>query len=252
MSFLVGAEAYDRFMGRYSTRLAPQLADLAMVRPGQTALDVGCGPGALTAELVSRLGPGSVSAADPSDTFVAAVRERYPEVVVAQAKAEDLPFDDDSFEVALAQLSVHFMTDPVTGIGEMARVTRGDGVVAACVWDHAGGHGPLNVFWTAARQLDPDVHDESDLPGTSEGHLGELFRDAGLRDVEDGVLTVVTEHATFDEWWEPYTLGVGPVGAHMAGLDPEGQEELRELCRQMLPTPPFLQTAVAWSARGVV
>jgi ubiquinone/menaquinone biosynthesis C-methylase UbiE len=175
VNFDVAADAYDRFMGRYSLLLSPQLADLAAVRKGQRVLDVGCGPGALTAELVRRLEPAAVAAVDPSEPFVAAARARYPGVDVQQASAEQLPFPDHSFDAALAQLVVHFMSDPVAGLAEMARVTRHGGVVAACVWDHAGGRGPLSLFWQAARELDPDVHDESQLPGGREGHLVELF-----------------------------------------------------------------------------
>src|SRR4030088_98127 len=137
-------------MGRYSGRLAPQLADLAGVTDGQRALDVGCGPGALTSELVARLGPAAGNPAHPSESFVNAARERYPGVDVFLAAAEDLPFEGDQFDVALVQLVVHFMSDPVSGLREMARVTRDDGIVAACVWDHAGGQGPLSVFWQAA------------------------------------------------------------------------------------------------------
>src|SRR5918999_1920901 len=165
MSFAVAADAYDRFMGRYSVPLAPQLADFASVTAGQRVLDVGCGPGALTAELVRRLGPAAVSAVDPSGPFVAAARERYPGVDVRRAAAEQLPFEDETFDASLAQLVVHFMSDPVAGLREMARVTRKGGVVAACVWDHAGGRGPLSVFWKAARELDPGVDDESQLAG---------------------------------------------------------------------------------------
>lgn len=151
----MGADAYDRFMGRYSVPLAPKLADLAAVAAGQRVLDVGCGPGALTAELARRLSPDAVAAVDPSESFVAAARERYPGVDVRRAPAEELPFDDETFDAAVAQLVVHFMSDPVVGLGEMARVTRGGGVVAACVWDHAGGRGPLGLFWEAAREIDP-------------------------------------------------------------------------------------------------
>ena len=146
MSFFVAAAAYDRFMGRYSRLLSAQMADLAGVRDGQQALDVGCGPGALTAELVARLGPGGVAAVDPSAPFVAAARERFPGIAVQQAPAEQLPFPDDRFDAALAQLVVHFMADPLAGLREMRRVTRPGGGVAACVWDHAGGRGPLGVF----------------------------------------------------------------------------------------------------------
>ena len=251
MGFDVAAEAYDRFMGRYSLPLSPQLADLAGVHAGQNVLDVGCGPGALTAELVKRVGAARVTAVDPSEPFVAAVATRNPGVTVRRAPAESLPFANGSFDATLAQLVVHFMTDPVAGLTEMARVTRSGGVVAACVWDHAGGRGPLGDFWAAARELDPGVHDESDLAGAREGHLAELFRVAGLREVTEATLSVSREHPTFDAWWEPYLEGVGPAGAYVATLSPERRIELRERCRERLPAAPFVQTALAWAARGL-
>jgi len=252
MTFAVAADSYDRFMGRFSALLAPQFAALADVTAGQRVLDVGCGPGALTTELVRLLGPEGVTAVDPSESFVAAARERHPGVTVDRAGAEELPFADSSFDAALAQLVVHFMSDPVAGLREMARVTRSDGVVAACVWDHAGGTGPLSSFWDAARDLDANVDNESLLPGARAGHLRELFASAGLRDVEDTSLVVTTEHPTFEDWWEPFTLGVGPAGAYVAGLDPERRAKLQERCRARPPEPPFTLTASAWAARGVV
>src|SRR4051812_15240830 len=146
MTFDVAADAYDRFMGRYSTLLAPQLADFAGVRAGQQALDVGCGPGALTAVLVDRLGVAAVSAVEPSQSFAEAVQGRYAGVEVHVGTAEALPFGNDIFDVALAQLVVNFMADPVAGLREMMRVTRAGGAVAACVWDHAGERTPLAPF----------------------------------------------------------------------------------------------------------
>jgi SAM-dependent methyltransferase len=250
VGFDVGAEAYDRFMGRYSVGLAAPLADLAGVSGGQRALDVGCGPGALTRELVARLGPDAVAAVDPSSSFVAAARERNPGVDVRLAPAEDLPFGDGAFDAALAQLVVHFMADPVAGLREMARVTRPGGAVAACVWDHAGGQGPLGVFWEAVHALEPDARDESDLAGARKGHLAELFAAAGLRVIEETVLAVHVEHASFEEWWEPFTLGVGPAGAYVTGLADADRDRLRELCRSRLPSPPFTVTASAWTVRG--
>jgi SAM-dependent methyltransferase len=252
MSFDVAADAYDRYMGRYSRLLSPQLADLAGVRSGQRVLDVGCGPGALTAELVARVGAPAVAAVDPSASFVAAARERNPVVEVRQASAEELPFPALTFDATLAQLVVHFMPDPILGLTEMARVTRADGVIAACVWDHHGAHGPLSLFWREARRLDPDVDDESQLPGVREGHLAELFAASGLREVESTVLWVSLEHATFDAWWEPFTKGVGPAGSYLAGLSPDRLVELREMCRAGIPTTPFVVTARAWAARGLV
>jgi SAM-dependent methyltransferase len=251
MSFDVAAEAYDGFMGRYSLLLSGQLADLASIRRGQRVLDVGCGTGALTSELVGRLGPSAVAAVDPSEPFVGATRARHPGVDVRQAPAERLPFPDDAFDAALAQLVVHFMKEPVAGIAEMARVTRRDGVVATCVWDHAGGQGPLRLFWHAARALDPDVDDESDLPGTRGGQLSELLEAAGLREIDETALSVSLEHPTFDAWWEPFTLGVGPAGAYLASLDADRRTELRESCRQQIPSEPFVVTAIAWAARGL-
>jgi SAM-dependent methyltransferase len=193
-----------------------------------------------------------VTAVDPSESFVAAVRERYSGVDVNHSSAERLPFGDRVFDAALAQLVVHFMTDPVAGLREMARVTRMDGVVAACVWDHAGGGGPLSVFWDAAGELDPDVVNESQLAGARKGELTQLFHAAGLRAIEESVLSVSVEHQSFEDWWEPFTLGVGPAGSYTAGLDSERRHELRERCRDVLPAAPFVVTARAWAARGVV
>jgi SAM-dependent methyltransferase len=250
VGFDVGAEAYDRFMGRYSVGLAAQMADLAGVGAGQRALDVGCGPGALTRELAARLGPEAVAAVDPSSSFVDAARERNPGVDVRLAPAEQLPFGDGAFDAALAQLVVHFMADPVAGLRDIARVTKPGGAVTACVWDHAGGQGPLGVFWRAVHELDPGAQDESGLAGAREGHLAELFAAAGVHDVEETLLAVDVEHPSFDEWWEPFTLGVGPAGAYVTGLADGERDRLRELCRSLLPSPPFTVTAKAWAVRG--
>jgi SAM-dependent methyltransferase len=251
MSFDVAAEAYDRFMGRYSVLLSPQLADFAGVQPRQRVLDVGCGPGALTAELAARVGAEAVSAVDPSEQFAAAARERNPGVEVVRASAEQLPFPDARFDAALAQLVVHFMSDPVAGIAEMKRVTRAGGVVAACVWDFGGRRGPLGPFWEVARDMDPDVADESQMAGARQGHLVELFEAAGLSDVREMALAASREHPTFEDWWTPFTGGVGPAGKYVAALDPERAAELRERCRALLPEAPFTLTAWAWAARGV-
>src|SRR5215471_13908145 len=189
-----------RFMGQYSEPLAVRFADLAGVRAGQRLLDVGCGPGALTAELARRAGPDAVSAVEPSSSFAAAVRERLPGVDVRRSAAERLPFPADAFDAALAQLVVHFMTDPVLGLREMSRVTRPGGVIAACVWDHAGGRGPLTAFWSAVRKLDPAADDESNLPGVREGDLLRLFAQAGLDQAQATTLTVRVRHAGFEQW----------------------------------------------------
>ena len=251
VTFDVAAGAYDAFMGRYSSLLVGQMADLAGVVPGRRAIDVGCGPGALTAELVRRLGAENVAAVDPSAPFVEAARSRLPGVDVREAPAEALPFDDGSFDVALAQLVVHFMTDPVAGIREMARVTRPGGIVVACVWDFAGDRSPLSPFWAAVKAMEPDNAGESSLAGARQGHLVEIFEAAGLRDVEEHVLAADLTHLTFEDWWNPFTAGVGPAGAHAKSLDATRRAELRERIQAALPPAPFTIAASAWAARGV-
>jgi SAM-dependent methyltransferase len=251
MTFAVPAEAYDRFMGRYSVLLSPQLADVAGVAAGHRVLDVGCGPGALTGELVARTGAANVAAIDPSPPFVEAARVRSPGVDVRLGSAEELPFEDDFFDAALAQLVVHFMADPAAGVAEMRRVTRPGGVVVACVWDHAGGHGPISPLWEAMRDLDLSGEGESRLVGSREGDLHALFASAGLDAVEEVALSVSAEHPTFEEWWEPFTLGVGPGGGYVARLDADTRDALRERCRVILPPAPFTLTVRAWTARGV-
>jgi SAM-dependent methyltransferase len=249
MAFDVSASAYDRFMGRYSVLLAPSFADLGRARSGQRVIDVGAGSGALTAELYER--GVDVVAVEPAGLFVDALRTRLPEVTVVAGAAEELPFADAEFDASLAQLVVHFMDDPSAGIAEMRRVTRVDGVVAACVWDHGTGRGPLSPFWEAARALDPTLSDESRMMGSNPGQLRRLLSDAGLHDVEETALEVSVEHPSFEEWWEPFELGVGPAGAYVSRLQPEQRDALREQCRSNLPRAPFSIAARAWAARGL-
>ena len=250
MSFDVSADAYTRFMGRYSEPLAERFADLAGVRSGQRALDVGCGPGALTAELSGRLGAGGVCAVDPSESFAVAAGERLPGVAVSVATAERLPFPDGAFDAVLAQLVVHFMADPVAGLREMGRVTRRGGVVGACVWDHGGGRGPLTPFWRAVRELDPSAADESGLAGVGEGELAALFGQAGLARIDATTLTVRASYAAFGQWWQPFTLGVGPAGDYVASLTARRRRLLRERCRELLGEGPFGVSATAWAVTG--
>ena len=252
MSFDVAGDAYDRFMGRYSRPLAADLAVWLDVRDGQRVLDVGCGPGALTEQLVARVGPDRVSAIDPSAPFVDACGRRFPGVDVRVGGAEALPYDDDAYDVAAACLVVHFMQDPVAGLAEMARVTRPGGSVAATVWDLAGSRAPMWPVWEALAEVDREHPGESGLRGGSAGDLARLLTAAGLRDVEEVELAVTVTHPSFEEWWEPYLHGVGPIGEALAALQPADRDRLAGACRDRLGDGPFAITAVAYAARGRV
>src|SRR4051794_18816644 len=202
------AAAYDRLVGRYSTPLARELVAFAGIEPGMQALDVGCGTGGLTAVLADALGPENVAGAEPSDTFVAAARERMPEVEIVQASAEALPFEDERFDAVLSQLVVNFMSDAERGVAEMARVARPGGTVAACVWDYSGRMKLLRAFWDAAREVAPEQAAAADEAGlmqwTREEELASLWQSAGLGDVRTGQLTVSVTYADFDELWLPF------------------------------------------------
>jgi SAM-dependent methyltransferase len=251
MSFEVAPEAYDRFMGRYSGPLAIEFADWLTATPGQRALDVGSGPGALTAVLADRLGPASVVAVDPSAPFVAAIRERLPGVTALSASAESLPFDDETFDLVAAQLVVQFMGDPLAGITELRRVARPGGIVAVNVWDFGGGRSPQSGFLRALKGLEPDTDDETDRTGSRRGQLGALLRAAGCRNVEESELSVTVTSPTFEEWWQPYTLGVGPAGSQLAALDQARRLEVRARCHELFGEGPIRTAATAWAAKGV-
>ncbi|MFC7495019.1 MULTISPECIES: class I SAM-dependent methyltransferase [unclassified Nocardioides] len=251
MAFEVAADAYDRYMGRYSAPLSVELLHALGPHPGERALDVGCGPGVLTAQLVDLLGAEQVAALDPSPPFVEATRVRLPGVDVRLASAEELPFDDDRFDLVLAQLVVPFLRAPDRGVHEMARVARPGAVVAATAWNNAeAGGSPLSPFWAAAHDVDPGAHDESTLVGVGDGELVRILRSAGLDDVRQLRLTVSVAHPTFEDWWEPYTFGVGPAGDYVAGLDDEQRGRLERRARERLGDGPFHVSGSAWCAVG--
>jgi SAM-dependent methyltransferase len=251
VDFRSSAAQYDRFMGRYTASLAPALAEAAGVTAGMRVVDVGCGPGGLTQELVARVGAERVAAIDPAAQYVAACRERNPGVDARQGVAEALPWPDGAFDAALSSLVIGFMADPEQGVREMARVVRPGGTVAICMWDLAGnGMTMLNTFWTAARTLAPGIAGERERPGVRDGDIGDRMRRAGLADVSESALEARVDYTGFADFWEPFTYGVGPAGQYLASLPAEQQDRLREICREQLRDGEFTLSARAWYARG--
>jgi SAM-dependent methyltransferase len=250
MTFEVSGNAYDTFMGHYARELAPVFADFADVHSG-SAVDVGCGSGILTEELASRLGAENVAAVDPSP-LVEACAARVPGADVRKGAAERLPWPDDSFDAALAQLVLHFLDDPVAGLSEMRRVTRPGGAVAACSWNFDEML-LLSMFWQSARTIVPAAPAETlELPSLEAfANLGER---AGLEDVEGAPLDVSTRYSSFEELWASFQLGVGPAGQFAASLDPETRDAVRDEYRRRIGEPDgsFTLSAQAWALRGRV
>jgi ubiquinone/menaquinone biosynthesis C-methylase UbiE len=252
MTFGISGDSYDRFMGRYSRELAPRFVAFAGIVPGMRALDVGCGSGSLTSALADRLGAANVAAADPSEPLLAACGHRVPGADVRLAPAEELPWPDASFDAVLSQLVLNFVADADAAVAEMRRVAAPGGIVASCTWDYAGGMRMLHTFWEAAAELDPQAPDESNMRYRTEEELESLWERHGLDDVETGPLVVEVAYESFDEYWEPFTLGVGPAGAYCASLDPDAREALRAGCFSRLGSPagPFSLGARAFAVRG--
>ena len=251
------AEAYERHVGRYAPELAAGMIELAGVEAGHRALDVGCGPGALTTALGEVIGPESVAAVDPSEAFVEVCRARAPDADVRVARAEELPFADDEFDAVLAQLVVQRLDDAPRGVAEMRRVARPGGVVAACVWDFAGEMTMLRTFWDAAVALDPDGARHfgagTPMPYCRPDELRALWADAGLVQVEVGELHAGVDYADFEDFWSSFLGGVGGSGAYCESLAEAGRNALRDEVRRRLGSPhgPFRLTARAWYARGM-
>jgi len=255
MSFAVSAEAYDRYMGRYSRQLAPLFADFAGLDPGWRVLDVGCGPGSLLSELAGRVGAEHVAGADPAAGFVSACVERVPGADVRLAPAEELPWSDGSFDAVLSQLVVSFLDDADAGLREMCRIAREGGVIAACTWDYGGEMQMLRTFWDAALALNPAAPDEARVLGyTDPSSLRELWRRAGMRELEIASLEVTVEYTGFDDYWDPFLSGTGPGGRYCVSLDDRHRAALSDECLRRLGTPEgsFTLSARAWAARGVV
>ena len=254
-TFRTPAEAYDRHVGRYGRELARALIAAAGVRPGRRALDVGCGPGALTCELVAVLGAEHVEAVDPSVPFAEACRRRLPGVHVEVAPAEALPFHDAAFDHAFAQLVVNFMSDPRRGVAEMRRVTRRGGTVVAAVWDYAGEMTLLRRFWDAAVALDASAADLDEgrcMPFCTREELGDLWRAAGLAGVNVAPVVAAADYDGFEDLWQPLELGVAPSGSYVASLAPDHRAALKQELRRRLHAgeDPFRLTARAWVATG--
>jgi SAM-dependent methyltransferase len=254
-TFRDATDLYGRFIGRYSPSISAALNEAVGIETGSRVLDVGCGPGGLTKALAAVVGAENVSAVDPSEPFAKTCREQVPGADVRVAAAEELPFADDSFDGAFAQLVVNFMSDAKRGVGEMKRVVRPGGTVGACTWDYADQMTMLRAYWDAAHEVAPEEAaqaDENTMRHSNVVELTDLWRQVGLDDVKGGELWVSAGYEDFDDLWSPFPSGIGPAGAFCAALSPERQGALRTAFARHLgdPSGPFELRARAWYAVG--
>jgi len=255
MTFAIPGAAYDRFMGRYSSRLAPQFADFATIRAGMRVLDVGCGPGALTTELVRRVGAAHVAAIDPSSSFVEACRSRLQDADIRQGASERLPWADGVFDAALAQLVLSFVSDAGQSARELRRVVRPGGTIAACMWHEGASFELGHVFWKAVAAIDPAaVEVDARMRYRKQGEIAQLWASAGLQDVEETFLDVSASYRDFDEFWQSIVHGAGPIGGYVASVSQEREVAIREGCEKLLGRPgqAFELRARACAARARV
>jgi ubiquinone/menaquinone biosynthesis C-methylase UbiE len=253
------ADAYDQMMGRWSRRLAPLLIQFGGIADGDRVLDVGCGSGSLTFALPAAANVSSVTAIDYAQAYVNFVHTHNadPRISVQQADACALPFDDNAFDRAYSMLVLHFVSDAERAIAEMCRVVRPGGVVSAAVWDNFSGLPFARIVSDIAAVLGLNTKSRPLLRSLdARGELAALWRRAGLLEVEQTSLLIYMEFSSFEDYWQPFTKGEGPIGHLVSSLNSEEQKLLQEhtqrayLANQLDGPRSF--AAIAWACRGIV
>jgi SAM-dependent methyltransferase len=254
------ASSYDRYMGRWSAKLAPLFARFARIRDGDRVLDVGCGTGSLIHAVADLTRRSEIVGIDPTPGFIAYARQRFtdPRIAFDQGSAFELPYPARSFDQAVSMLVFHLISAPDGAAREMRRVTRPGGTVAACTWDGSGGMELTSIFWSEAVRLDPAAEARAERAShcNLKGHLHALWTATGLNSVEETAIEIRMDFTSFDDYWLPYLEGVGPTGVYVAGLSLEGRDALRERLRSRVlgrqSDGAFSLAARAWAVRGLV
>jgi SAM-dependent methyltransferase len=255
------AEAYERFMGRWSRQVAPLLVDFAALPETGQVLDIGSGTGALAFEIAKRKTGTHVTGIDPSPEYVAyaASRNSFKDrVTFRTGDAQRMDFTDASFAASSSLLVFNFIPDAEKALKEARRVTRPKGRVSAAVWDYGDGMRMLRTFWDAATEIDPDAakRDEKDMPLCRSGDLSRLWKQGALENVREQPLAVEIRFSSFADYWEPFLLGQGPAGAYVQTLDKNRLQALRSAAKRRLSISSeqdaFTMPARVWAVCGDV
>jgi SAM-dependent methyltransferase len=249
------SDGYERFMGRWSRRLAPLFARFARVGDRDCVLDVGSGTGAL-AFASAAITSAQVTGVERSAAYVRYAQEHADDqrVQFEVGDAVALPFADDAFDRTMSMLVLNFVPDPAAALREMIRVTRPGGAVAASVWDYGDGMEMLRAFWDEAVVMDPEIalQDERHMPLSTRGALADLWRAQGLHHVKEQPLTIETKFSSFDDYWQPFLCGQGPAGVYVASLTESARHALQSRLHERLADTGYTLRARAWAVLGVV
>lgn len=252
------ADGYERLMGRWSRRLAPLLIGFGGLADGDRVLDAGCGTGSLTFTLPQLADIATATGIDISAGYVEYARSRNTDsrLRFEHADAGALPFADNSFDRAFSLLVLQFIPDPARAVGEMRRVVRPGGTVAAAVWDDVGGLPHIRMLFDIAAVLDRSVKRPYFRPLSGPDEMAHMWRATGLTNAEQTSLLIRMEFASFDDYWSPFTTGEGPPGQLLASLTETARVALQDHVRHAYlagrPDGPRSFAAVAWACRGTV
>jgi len=249
---------YEPYVGRWSRLVAREFIAWLQVPPERDWLDVGCGTGALSETILQQARPRGVKGIDPSPGFVEHARAHVGDgrATFEIGDAQALPWESARFDAVVSGLVLNFVPDPALALGEMARIVRPGGVVAAYVWDYASGMQLMRHFWNAAGALDPKARELDEgrrFPLCQPEALSALFAQAGLGGVEVRPIDVPTRFRDFDDYWSPFLGGQGPAPGYAMSLSEERRATLRERIRATLPVATdgaIDLTARAWAVRA--
>ena len=252
------ADGYEMYVGRWSRKVGEGFLAWLDASPGLRWLDLGCGTGALTSQILRLCGPQSVVGVEPSDDFLALARQQIADdrAEFRQGSGSEIPIADGGVDMAVSGFVLNFIPDPALALKELMRCTAPGGTIASYVWDYAGHVQFMRTFWDAAVALDPAAREQDEglrFPICRPNRLADVFAGAGLRDVVTEAIDIPTPFRDFDDYWRPFLSGVGPAPGYCVSLGDTARDRLKHRLQEILPTDSdgmILLAARAWAVRG--